>query len=180
MNLECAIYKSHPFIAICKSQMCHWKCKPKKLVTVSSYSIKGFAGKTAGRSFLFSSMADDLARRPSSAVSKAISEALNADLNKENRPLVTNGPSFIFDLKSSISDLPNNCAFWSCFRFADLKWLFVFFCIYCHIIRSNRNVIFSIIPLSLIHVLFSLNISPKTWLFACRVAIVKTEKRNSV
>ena len=84
MNLECAIYKSHPLIAIFKSQMCHLKCKPKKLVTVGSYSIKGFAGKTAGRSFLFSSMADDLARRPSSAVSKAISEALNADLNQEN------------------------------------------------------------------------------------------------
>ena len=62
--------------------MCDLNRKPKKLATAGSYSIKSLAGKSTGRSFLFSTMADDLARRLSSAVSKAISEALNADLNQ--------------------------------------------------------------------------------------------------
>ena len=69
-------------IAICTSQMCDLNRKPKKIATAGSYSIKSLAGKCTGRSFLFSTMADDLARRLSSAVSKAISEALNADLNQ--------------------------------------------------------------------------------------------------
>ena len=65
--------------------MCDLNRKPKKIATAASagsYSIKSLAGKCTGRSFLFSTMADDLARRLSSAVSKAISEALNADLNQ--------------------------------------------------------------------------------------------------
>ena len=61
--------------------MCDLNRKPKKIATAGSYSIKSLAGKCTGRSFLFSTMADDLARL-SSAVSKAISEALNADLNQ--------------------------------------------------------------------------------------------------
>ena len=62
--------------------MCDLNRKPKKIATAGSYSITSVAGKCTGRSFLFSTMADDLARRLSSAVSKAISEALNADLNQ--------------------------------------------------------------------------------------------------
>ena len=42
------------------------------IVTAGSYSIKNLAGKSAGRLVLFSTMADDLARRLSPAVSKAI------------------------------------------------------------------------------------------------------------
>ena len=42
------------------------------IVTAGSYSVKNLAGKSAGRSFLFSTMEDHLACGLSSATSKAI------------------------------------------------------------------------------------------------------------
>ena len=65
--LDFAIYKLQ---SRCLTlQFMNRKCA---VVTEGSYSIKNLAGKSAGRSFLFSTMEDDLARRLSSATLKAI------------------------------------------------------------------------------------------------------------